>query len=211
MALSNPLEGGRRPGTVGRPLPGVRLRLVDEEERTLAADEGPPPGPPPPDAGPGEIRARGPGIFREYWRRPEATAEAFRDGWFRTGDVAAIEDGYWRILGRSSVDILKSGGYKLSALEIEEILRAHPGVGDCAVVGLPDPEWGERVAAAVVPAGAEPDELPARLDAWARERLAPYKVPRRWLVVEELPRNALGKVTKPAVKRLFEAAPGRGD
>ncbi len=240
MALSNPLDGERRPGTVGRPLPGVRLRLVDESGETLAHDEGPPagdgaeagPGPeasrrdPPRDAGPGEIRVRGPTLFREYWGRPEATAAAFEEGWFRTGDVATIEGGYWRILGRSSTDIIKSGGYKISALEIEDVLRAHPGVADCAVVGLPDPEWGERVAAAVVVAespdegaasgGARPAspgggaageaELRESLDVWARERLAGYKVPRRWLLVDRLPRNALGKVTKPDLRTLFGGA-----
>jgi malonyl-CoA/methylmalonyl-CoA synthetase len=114
MALSNPLHGERRPGFVGVPLPGVEVRLVDEE------------GAPVEPGTPGEIEVRGETVFREYWRRPEATAEAFRDGWFRTGDVAVVEDGYHRILGRRSVDILKTGGFKVSALEIEEVLRTHP-------------------------------------------------------------------------------------
>lgn len=208
MALSNPLDGERRPGTVGRPLPGVGVRLVDEEGRTLAEAEGPGVRGPngrsvPPDAGPGEIEVRGPSVFREYWGRPRATREAFRDGWFRTGDVAAVEDGYWRILGRSSVDIIKTGGYKVSALEIEEALRAHPAVRDCAVVGLPDPEWGEVVCAAVVPSGPPGGSLDELLADWIRERLAPYKLPRRWAVVDALPRNAMGKVTKPDLRPIF--------
>ncbi|MFQ5690103.1 MAG: acyl-CoA synthetase [Gemmatimonadota bacterium] len=217
MGLSNPLKGERRPGTVGRPLPGVRVRLVDESGAPIA-EEGVA----------GEIEVRGPGLFLEYWRRPEATRRAFHDGWFRTGDVALVEDGYYRILGRRSVDIIKTGGYKVSALEIEEALREHPEVADCAVVGAEDSEWGERVCAVLVPAeglatpgaagGPRPDRtvrespaaglpgaasLPDRVDAWARERLAPYKVPRRWLVRDELPRNAMGKVLKPEVKALF--------
>ncbi|MFQ5691106.1 MAG: acyl-CoA synthetase [Gemmatimonadota bacterium] len=196
MALSNPLKGERRPGTVGQPLPGVELRLVDDSGDPLELRA---------EAASGEIEVRGPAVFQEYWKRPEETREAFREGWFRTGDVAALERGYYRILGRGSVDILKTGGYKVSALEIEEVLREHPGVADCAVVGLPDPEWGERVAAAVVPAeGPGTADLVATLDEWARERLASYKVPRRWRLVDELPRNAMGKVTKPEVRALFD-------
>lgn len=192
MALSNPLEGERRPGHVGLPLPGVRVRLVDEGGKELSEENSP-----------GEIEVSGPSVFREYWGRPEATREAFRDGWFRTGDVAEINGGYFRILGRSSVDILKTGGYKVSALEIEEVLRSHPAVAECAVVGVEDEEWGDRVCAAVV---ARPGESidPSGLRRWAGQRMAPYKVPREVKVVTELPRNAMGKVTKPAVKGLFQ-------
>jgi malonyl-CoA/methylmalonyl-CoA synthetase len=118
-----------------------------------------------------------------------------------TGDEAVIEDGYWRILGRRSVDIIKSGGYKLSALEIEDALREHDGVADCAVVGVPDDDLGERVAVAII-AGSDLDGETLR--AWARERIAPYKVPRDIVFVNELPRNAMGKVTKPAVRALFD-------
>jgi malonyl-CoA/methylmalonyl-CoA synthetase len=151
---------------------------------------------------PGEIQVRGPNVFLEYWGKPEATRQAFRDGWFCTGDVAVIERGYYRILGRSSVDIIKTGGYKVSALEIEEVLRTHPLVVDCAVVGVQDAEWGQRVAAALVL--AERGALtPANVRQWAKTRLAPYKVPSRILFVGELPRNALGKVTKTDVSRLF--------
>ena len=190
MALSNPLQGERRPGHVGLPLPGVGVRLVDDGGEPVA------PG------APGEIEVRGPSVFREYWRRPEATGESFRDGWFRTGDIAVVEEGYYRILGRSSVDILKTGGYKVSALEIEEVLRTHPAIVECAVVGKEDVEWGERVCAAVVlRPGASLSQEELRI--WAAQRLAPYKLPRELRAVDELPRNAMGKVTKPEVKKLF--------
>ncbi len=191
MALSNPLEGERRPGSVGHPLPGIEVRLVDEAGRPVGPGTA------------GEIEVRGPGVFREYWGRPDATAQAFRDGWFRTGDMAVVEDEAWRILGRTSVDIIKSGGYKISALEVEEVLRTHPAVAECAVVGVDDPEWGERVCAAVVLA---PGRTAAadQLRAWARDRLAVYKVPTRCLIVRELPRNSLGKVTKAPLKALFK-------
>ena len=194
MALSNPLRGRRRPGFVGVPLPGVAVRLVDEQGREV------PPGTP------GEIEVEGPSVFREYWRRPEATQAAFRDGWFRTGDIAVVEEGYYRILGRSSVDILKTGGYKVSALEIEEAVREHPAVREVAVVGLPDPEWGERIGAALVLAPGEGLTL-EELRRWAGDRLAPYKLPTRLLALKELPRNAMGKVTKPDLVRLFSGFP----
>jgi malonyl-CoA/methylmalonyl-CoA synthetase len=190
MALSNPLRGERRPGFVGTPLPGVEVRLVDEG--------GTPVGP----GTPGELEVRGSGVFPEYWRRPDATAAAFRNGWFRTGDVAVLENGSYRILGRSSVDIIKTGGYKISALEIEEVLRTHPAVADGAVVGVEDEEWGERVCAAVELVPGTQLSLP-EVQAWAKQRLAPYKVPRALSVVQALPRNALGKVMKPEVAALF--------
>ncbi|SRR6266550_5219813 len=189
MALSNPVRGERRPGFVGTPLPGVEARLVDEQGGALA-----------PGAS-GELEVRGPGVFLEYWRQPEATTAAFRDGWFRTGDVAVVEDGAYRLLGRSSVDIIKSGGYKISALEIEAVLRAHPAVAECAVVGIADAEWGEKICVAVEPRGAE--LTLADLQAWAKEHLAPYKLPRALRCVAALPRNAMGKVTKPDVAKLF--------
>ena len=113
-----------------------------------------------------------------------------------------VEQGYFRILGRSSVDIIKTGGFKVSALEIEEALREHPAVREAAVVGLPDPEWGERVGAALVLASREPLSL-EDLRRWAGQRLAPYKLPTRLLILDELPRNAMGKVTKPDLAPLF--------
>lgn len=190
MALSNPLHGTRRPGFVGAPLPGVEVRLVDENGSLVGPGT------------PGEIEVRGPNVFLEYWHRPDATREAFRNGWFRTGDTAIVEDGSYRILGRSSIDIIKTGGFKVSALEIEEELRTYPAVAECAVVGVPDEEWGERIAVAVELRGGAGLEL-GELQAWARERLAPYKVPRALLCVAALPRNAMGKVVKPEVVRLF--------
>jgi malonyl-CoA/methylmalonyl-CoA synthetase len=191
MALSNPLHGERRPGFVGQPLPGVDVRLVDEDGRDAA------------EGTPGELEVRGPSVCLEYWQRPDETAAAFRDGWFRTGDVAVWEDGSFRLLGRSNVDIIKTGGYKVSALEIEEILRTHPAIAECAVVGVHDADWGERVSAAVelrTGASLSLDEL----QQWAKVQLAPYKVPRALQAVPALPRNAMGKVVKPEVAGLFK-------
>ena len=189
MALSNPLHGQRLPGHVGTPLPNIEVRLVDE----LGLVE--------PET-PGEIQVKGPGVFLEYWRKPEATTKAFDDGWFRTGDIAVVEDGSYRILGRSSVDIIKTGGYKVSALEIEEVLRSHLDIQDCAVVGVADSEWGERVCAALVPIEGKSLTL-ASLRSWAKERLAVYKIPTEIILLNDLPRNAMGKVIKPRVVELF--------
>jgi malonyl-CoA/methylmalonyl-CoA synthetase len=193
MALSNPLNGERRPGFVGTPLPGIEVRLVD--------DAGTPVG----EGVAGELEVRGPGVFLEYWQRPEETRAAFRDGWFRTGDIAIVERGTYRLLGRTSVDIIKTGGFKVSALEIEEVLRQHPDIADCAVVGVDDVEWGERVAAAVELRSGARLSLDA-LQRWAHAILAPYKLPRALQVVSMLPRNAMGKVVKPDVVRLFSAS-----
>jgi malonyl-CoA/methylmalonyl-CoA synthetase len=191
MALSNPLHGERRPGAVGVPLPGVEVRLKSESGDIVAAEDEP-----------GEIQVRGPGVFRAYWNRPDASAESFDDGWFRTGDMAVRERGYYRIMGRLSVDIIKSGGYKLSALEIEAALLEHPSIRECAVIGLPDDTWGEAVTAVVVLQTDSTLELPA-LREWCKGRLSVYKIPQRLKVVSDLPRNAMGKVTKPAVRALF--------
>ncbi|MEH1933933.1 MAG: acyl-CoA synthetase [Nostoc sp.] len=190
MALSNPLHSERLSGYVGKPLPQVEVRLVDESGELVPAGT------------PGEIQVKGPGVFLEYWQNPQATAKAFQDGWFCTGDTAVVENGNYRILGRMSVDIIKTGGYKVSALEIEEVLRSHPDIQECAVVGVADLEWGERVCAALVLQGSQPLTL-AAFRSWAKERLAVYKVPTQILLVEELPRNAMGKVTKPTVVELF--------
>jgi malonyl-CoA/methylmalonyl-CoA synthetase len=190
MALSNPLQGERRPGCVGVPLPRVQVRIVDELGAAV------------PIGTAGEIEVRGPGVFIEYWRQPEATRDAFRDGWFKTGDVAVYEHGTYRLLGRASVDIIKTGGYKVSALEIEDVLRRHPAVADCAVVAVADPEWGERVCAAIELRDAATLKLD-ELQHWARSQLAPYKVPRDVRCLAALPRNAMGKVVKPALTALF--------
>jgi malonyl-CoA/methylmalonyl-CoA synthetase len=192
MALSNPLHGERVPGSVGRPLPNVEVQLVGEDGSQVSPGTI------------GEIEVRGPGVFAEYWDKPEATRVAFRAGWFRTGDTAVVENGVYRILGRTSIDVLKTGGYKVSALEIEEVLRKHPAVAECAVVGVSDPEWGQRVAAAVVLHDGMVLDLPA-LRTWALKLLAPYKVPTRLLVVDTLPRNAMGKVVKLSLVELFQS------
>ena len=189
MAISNPFHGERRPGHVGLPLPGVSVRLMGDNEEIKEELE------------PGEIQIKGPNVFLSYWNKPSATQETFtEDGWFKTGDVAHLDGGYYKILGRSSVDIIKSGGYKLSALEIEEVLRVHPDIEDCGVVGLPDDEWGEVVAAVLVLKNAITKE---EINTWLRERLPGYKVPRLYHFVEELPRNAMGKVTKNDLKIMF--------
>jgi malonyl-CoA/methylmalonyl-CoA synthetase len=192
MALSNPLDGERRPGFVGTPLPDVEARLVDEAGLPVG------------DGTAGELEVRGPAVFREYWQRPKETREAFRDGWFRTGDMAVVENGSYRLLGRTSVDIIKTGGFKVSALEIEELLRTHPAIAECAIVGVSDADWGERVSAAVElrPGATLTIE---ELQRWAKPQLAPYKIPRALRHVAALPRNAMGKVVKAQVSTLFAA------
>jgi malonyl-CoA/methylmalonyl-CoA synthetase len=191
MALSNSYQGERVPGSVGTPLPSVEVQLVSEGGEPVELGT------------PGEIEVRGPSVFKEYWGKPDATRDAFRDGWFRTGDTAVVEKSVYRILGRTNIDIIKTGGHKVSALEIEEVLREHPAIVECAVVGVPDPEWGERVAAAVVLNGSGTLDL-LSLRAWARALLAAYKLPSRLLVLDALPRNAMGKVMKPSVATLFK-------
>jgi malonyl-CoA/methylmalonyl-CoA synthetase len=190
MALSNPLHGERRAGFVGTPLPGVQVQLVDEAGNPVEPGT------------PGEIEVKGPNVFLEYFGRPEATQGAFRNGWFRTGDMAVLENGSYKILGRTSIDIIKTGGYKVSALEIEEVFLTHPAIKEVAVVGVEDPEWGQRVAMAVALKPGQQVTL-EEFRKWGAEHLAPYKLPTRLLVVEELPRNAMGKVTKPDVTKLF--------
>ena len=135
--------GDRRPGTVGPPLDGVEVRLVDDDGATIEGGD---------DETVGEIQVRGPNLFLEYLNRPDATAEAVRDGWFRTGDMAVRDpDGYVRIVGRRATDLIKSGGYKIGAGEIENALLEHPGVAEAAVTGEPDPDLGERIVAWIVP------------------------------------------------------------
>jgi malonyl-CoA/methylmalonyl-CoA synthetase len=191
MALSNPYNGERRPGAVGQPLPNVEVRLQSEQGDIIREEQTA-----------GEIHVRGPTVFLEYWNRPLETAQAFQDGWFATGDIAVLESGYFRILGRSSIDIIKSGGYKLSALEIEASLLDHPSIAQCAVVGLPDDTWGEIVAAALVLTGDHTLDL-AALRSWCAKQMSHYKIPRQFHTVDQLPRNAMGKVTKLDVVKLF--------
>ncbi|MGZ4322365.1 MAG: AMP-binding protein [Solirubrobacteraceae bacterium] len=174
MNVSNPYDGERRAGSVGLPLPGVELRLSNGQD--------------------GEIQLRGPNIFAGYWERPQATAESFDDGWFCTGDLGGLDpDGYLRILGRSK-ELIISGGFNVYPREVEEVLLAHPAVAEVAVVGAPSDEWGEVVAAFVVPTGNTPTA--ESLLTFAAEQLAPFKRPRLIHFVDTLPRNALGKVLK---------------
>lgn len=191
MAISNPLHGFRKPGSVGFPLPGVGVRLMDDDGNILREGQL------------GEIQIKGENVFQSYWQRPEETLKAFTaDGWFKSGDVAMVEDGYYRILGRSSVDIIKSGGYKISALEIEEVLRSYPDIKDCAVVGLSNEEWGETVAAAIMTTDENKLDVPS-LKLWIQNKLPSYRIPRLYLQVSDLPRNSMGKVVKGEVKKLF--------
>jgi malonyl-CoA/methylmalonyl-CoA synthetase len=171
LLAANPLHGQRRAGTVGFPLPGVDLRL-DEES--------------------GEILVRGPSVFTGYRGLPEVNATAFDDGWFRTGDIGEVDDGYLRIVGRAK-EMIITGGYNVYPREVEDVLRAYPGVRDAAVVGTPSAEWGETVTAFVE--AAETLDTDA-LSEYAGAELAPYKRPRLVYRVDELPRNLLGKVVK---------------
>ena len=191
MGISNPYHGERRAGYVGQPLPGAEVQLFDEDDKPVN-EEGTP----------GEIRIKGDNVFLEYWDNEKATKESFKDGWFCTGDVAVVEDGYYRIMGRSSVDIIKSGGYKLSALEIEGVLLTHPDIAEVAVIGVEDETWGEAVTAFI---GLKPGKSLTYEDlkAWCDGRMSSYKIPKRIEIVDALPRNAMGKVTKPDLKKLL--------
>jgi malonyl-CoA/methylmalonyl-CoA synthetase len=179
MTIGNPYDGERRRGTVGRPLRGVELRVVSPDGRDL------------PDGATGQLLVRGPTVFGGYWRRPEATAAAFTDGWFRTGDLGERSaDGYFTLRGRSS-DLIITGGFNVYPREIEDLLLEQPGVREAAVVGAPDERRGERPVAFF--AG---DADPSALEAACRRELASFKVPAAFVRVETLPRNALGKVEK---------------
>jgi fatty acid CoA ligase FadD36 len=197
ITISSRAGGERRPGQVGTPLAGVRTRLVDADQ----------PGVPVPADGSaiGELLVRGPMVFDGYLHRPgrtEAPTDAPTDaptggpdpdGWFATGDIASIgPDGWHRIVGRASIDLIKSGGYRIGAGEVEDALLAHPGVREAAVVGVPDPDLGQRVTAYVVADGVSPGQLIE----FVAGRLSVHKRPRRVHLLEKLPRNAMGKVQK---------------
>jgi long-chain acyl-CoA synthetase len=169
-------------GSAGRARPGMDVAIQDVDGRTLAPGEV------------GEVVVRGAAIMSGYWGRAEATAEALRDGWLHTGDLGRLtDDGVLFLLDRSK-DLIISGGSNVYAVEVEQVLSAHPGVGDVAVIGVPDDLWGEIVVAVVVPAAGDLDT--DVLEKYCRASLAGYKIPRRWLQVESLPRNAYGKVVK---------------
>ncbi|KAF1392756.1 hypothetical protein PFLUV_G00031370 [Perca fluviatilis] len=194
MALSNPLKGPRIPGAVGLPLPGVEVQIVmstttnttivEGNHRETQVRQGL-------EGKEGELLVRGPSVFQEYWNKPQETRESFSDdGWFKTGDTAVYKDGVYWIKGRSSVDIIKSGGYKISALEVERHLLAHPEIIDVAVIGAPDATWGQKVTAVVQLKKGQSMTLP-ELKTWAREHMVPYTIPTGLVLVEEMPRNQM--------------------
>ena len=193
----------RRPGVVGRPVRGVETRLVSEEGELLPYD----------GATVGELQVRGATVFDGYLRRPDATAASFtEDGWFRTGDMAVIEpDGAHRIVGRASTDLIKSGGFRVGAGEVENALLAQPSVREAAVVGVPDDDLGQRIVAYVVPKPEARASLSAQglIDAVARE-LSAHKRPRTVVFVDELPRNAMGKVRKDKLGKSGLGGPSSG-
>jgi malonyl-CoA/methylmalonyl-CoA synthetase len=188
MNLTNPYDGERRPGTVGKPFPGQEARIVDVEKRE-----------PLPAGEIGEIEVRGPHVFKGHLNLPDATEEAFdEDGWFRTEDLGFMDgDGYFTISGRTK-ELIISGGYNVYPREVEEALEGCPGVAEVAVVGLPDEEFGERVVAAMV--GDDPELTEEGVKDFLRDELAGYKKPRQVAFVDELPRNALGKVLRHEVR-----------
>ena len=192
MNLSNPLRGERRVGAVGKPLPGVSARIVDPDSGAVL-----------PDDQVGELQIKGDHVFAGYWKQPEKTAEAFTDdGWLRTGDLALREaDGYYTLKGRAK-DLIISGGLNIYPPEVELALLTHEAIAACAVIGCPDAEWGEQALAVVVPrADATIDS--AEIIDYCRRRLAAYKTPRRVIVADELPSNALGKVQKAKLRECF--------
>jgi len=190
-AITYSLHDRRIPGYVGKPLTNVDARLVDEKGNIVKPGM------------PGEIQIKGPLVFLEYWRKPDITKSSFQGEWFSTGDIAVIENGIYRILGRRSIDIIKTGGYKVSALEVEGVLCTHPDIKECAIVGIEDPEWGERVSAALVLKDASDLTLDS-LREWAKERLAVYKIPTQMPTFDDLPRTPMGKVSKLKVVQLFK-------
>lgn len=188
MVLSNPLHGERIPGFVGTPLPGMEVRIFSEEENGNAE---------------GELQVKGANVFKEYWNRAEETKKNFTaDGWFKTGDMVAFTNGNYRIVGRLSTDIIKCGGYKISALEIESVLLKHPDVQEVSVLGIADETWGEKIAAVLVMKAGKEISLDELRD-FAKEELANYKLPTLLMITEQLPRNVMGKVVKAEVRKIF--------
>lgn len=224
MAISNPLtqDGtrSRKQGCVGMPLPGVDAKIVDKENNKElilqgAANEGywndtpDAPIPDPTNGQPiaGHLYIRGRSVFREYWQKPEETKSEFEDGWFKTGDAAEFSNGTIKLLGRSSVDIIKCGGFKLSALEIETALHEHPDTTDVAVIGIPDDTWGSKVVAVLSVKDSEAFSIP-RLLVWLEQKLPKQAIPKEVKLVKDIPRNAMGKINK---KELIRTLYGNGE
>ncbi|XP_077419734.1 malonate--CoA ligase ACSF3, mitochondrial isoform X1 [Vanacampus margaritifer] len=205
MALSNPLKGPRISGAVGLPLPTVEVRIVmnnttntivEGNHRETQVRPGL-------NGKEGELLVRGPSVFKEYWNKPQATLESFTDdGWFKTGDTAVFKDGVYWIMGRTQIDIIKCGGYKISALEVERHLLAHPDIMDVAVIGAPDATWGQKVTAVVQLKEGHNLTL-TDLKTWAREHMVPYTIPTGLLLLDQIPRNQMGKVNKKDLLRHF--------
>lgn len=193
MLCSNPLDGERRPGTVGPPLADVDVRVADENGAILERGDV------------GVLEVRGPNVFKGYWRMPEKTEEEFReDGFFITGDISRIDtDGYVQIVGRAK-DMIISGGFNVYPKEIEQVIDQQEGIGESAVIGLRHPDFGEGVAAVVTASGGRLDE--ADVINGCRAELAAFKVPKAVFVVDELPRNAMGKVQKNQLRERFATA-----
>jgi len=197
FVLATPFAGPRRAGTVGMPLPGMSVRLVDP----AAADGGRLVDVP--DGAEGEVAIHGPNLFSGYWKRSQDSQRACVAGYLRSGDLARREaDGLFRIMGRISVDIIKTRGFKVSAVEIEDCLQRHPAVQEVAVVGVPDADQGERVVAAVTPVAGN-DVIAEGIRAFARQHLAPHKVPSRIVFLNDIPRVGPGKFKKKELVRLL--------
>jgi len=192
MNFTNPLRGKRKPGSIGLPMPGLQVRVVHPRTlRDVARGET------------GEFWLKGPGITPGYWEKPEETARLFVDGWFRTGDLGKVdEDGYYLLTDRIK-HIIISGGENISPKEVESVINRYPGVSESSVVGVPDPQWGERVAAAVV-AVSGTAITGTEIREHCRKFLHNWKCPKEIVFVEALPRNTMGKVLKDAVKKLFD-------
>lgn len=189
ILTTNPLDGERRAGTVGLPLPSVELRIADPGDAPL------------PDGEVGRIKVRGPNVFHEYWRKPDKTAEDFTaDGFFNTGDQGRIDDGYVSIVGRAK-DLIISGGLNVYPIEVEQVLNECEGVSEAAVIGVPHADFGEAVVAVCIGDANTLDEASVRQ--FARERLAAFKLPKRVIAVDDLPRNAMGKVQKNLLRERF--------